>query len=58
MLSLAALAACGAAVVPALGAIDAHSAPLRDAPFGTSASVPASADTGVGSEWRAVVALP
>lgn len=54
LLTLAAFAALGAGVVPALGAIDAHSAPLTQAPFSQDGSKPATAqlaDPAIGSGW-------
>jgi hypothetical protein len=57
VLTLAAAVAVGAAVPPALGVIDAHSAPLSKAPFGRDVQTPHLADPAIGRDWR-VVALP
>jgi hypothetical protein len=55
LLTLAACVALGAAVPPALGVIDAHSAPLSQAPFSQDGSKPAGAqlaDPAVGADWQ------
>jgi hypothetical protein len=54
VLTLAAFAAVGAAVPPALGLIGEHSAPLSQAPFSRDGSTAPVADAGVGRAWTAV----
>jgi hypothetical protein len=54
VLTLAAFAAVGAAVPPALGVIGDHSAPLSQAPFSHDGSPTHVVDAGVGAEWRSV----
>jgi hypothetical protein len=60
ILSLAAFAAAVAAVVPAVGVIDSHSAEIAQEPFSRDGSKPAAAhvaDPSVGSGWT-TVAVP
>jgi hypothetical protein len=56
MLSLAAVLAAAAAVVPALGAVDAHSVSIAETPFGTQppAAVVRAADASLGRDWSSV----
>jgi hypothetical protein len=54
VLTLAAFAAVGAAVPPALGLIGEHSAPISQAPFGHDGPAAQVADAGVGSAWTSV----
>jgi hypothetical protein len=58
MLTLATVAALGAAAVPAVGTIDSHSAAISQAPFSRDGSKQAPAhvaDASVGSGWTAAV---
>ena len=57
MLTLATVAALGAAVVPAVGVIDSHSAALAQAPFSQDGSKQAPAhvaDASIGGGWTTV----
>ena len=56
MLSLAAVLAAAAAVVPALGAVDAHSASIAETPFGDRhpAAVDRVSDASIGRDWSSV----
>ena len=58
MLTLATVAALGAAVVPAVGVIDSHSAAISQAPFSQDGSKQAPAhvaDASVGGGWTSSV---
>ena len=56
--SLAALALVGGAAKPVLAAVDAHSAPISQTPFGDAPAAAPShrvADPAIGRDWTTVV---